>query len=665
MIAITGVVAAVVCYSINTVTIVQNRVMNGRQPTVEATAGVLNGVNDTLASLRGYMILGGEKFTSGRATAWQSLDQDIAALDKLSKKWTNPKNVQRLAELKQVLGEFRDAQQSVEDICQTEENQPALKMLLTEAAPRATKMLEAVTGLINEEKTLEPTADRKKLLATLADSRGSLAVGLASIRAYLLSGDQKFADAFDAKWEINTARLESLREASDLFTPTQSEWFAQYEEFRTEFDPLPAKMFAIRGSRDWNVANKLLGVEAAPRGARAKELLSVMLKDQASLMATDADLLASKSRLLQLTVIGAAIIAAIIGVLVAWFITRSIVRPINKTVDAIRSLAEGNLTERLENSSKDELGDLARQFNLFVENLQSIIRDITGNAQTLAGSSTQLSSTATQLASGAEETTNQSNSVASAAEELSTNMTNMSASSEQMTSNVKTVASAVEEMTASISEIAKNAEQASTVACGAAQLVEVSNTNIEQLGTAADEIGNVIETIQDIAEQTNLLALNATIEAARAGDAGKGFAVVATEVKELAKQTADATEDIRGRIEGIQGSTGKAVDSIGQISEVITQVNDVSKTIASAVEEQSITTREIAQNITQTSDAAQTVSVSVAESASATQEITRNITSVDQAARETAQGASQTQTASGELTGMADKLQSLVRQFTV
>ena len=154
-----------------------------------------------------------------------------------------------------------------------------------------------------------------------------------------------------------------------------------------------------------------------------------------------------------------------------------------------------------------------------------------------------------------------------------------------------------------------------------------------QLGAAADEIGKVIEVIQDIAEQTNLRALNATIEAARAGEAGKGFAVVATEVKELAKQTASATDDIRRRIEGIQNSTGESVRAIGEISEVIKNVNEVSRTIASAVEEQSITTREIAQNVAQTTTAAEAVSRGVAESASACQEVTRNISQVDQANR--------------------------------
>jgi len=358
-------------------------------------------------------------------------------------------------------------------------------------------------------------------------------------------------------------------------------------------------------------------------------------------------------------------IAAILVTLIAVGITRGIVGPLRKGVQFAEMVAKGDLTQQVDIDQEDEVGVLAKALNGMAKDLQTTMRDMSNNAGTLSGASTELSATATELAGGAEETTAQSATVASAAEEMSTNMNNMSASTEQMTGNVKTVASAVEEMTASISEIAKNAEQASTVANDAAQLVDVSNTNIGQLGTAADEIGKVIETIQDIAEQTNLLALNATIEAARAGDAGKGFAVVATEVKELAKQTADATEDIRGRIEGIQSSTGKAVESTGQISNVIQQVNDISRTIASAVEEQSVTTKEIARNITQTSDAAALVSTGVAESASASQEITRNIAGVDQAARQTSQGASQTQTASGELSKMAEQIQSLVGQFKV
>ncbi len=367
-----------------------------------------------------------------------------------------------------------------------------------------------------------------------------------------------------------------------------------------------------------------------------------------------------------LILLGTVATLVILGVLaLVWTITQNIVGALNQSVDFAEKIAGGDLTNQLKSTRKDEIGKLMGALSTMGGNLREIVQNLGENASTLANSSKDLSDTSAQLTSGAEETTNQSTSVASAAEEMSTNMTNMAGSTEQMTASVKTVASAVEEMTASISEIARNAEQASTVAGSASRLAETSNDSIQHLGTAANEIGQVIETIQDIAEQTNLLALNATIEAARAGDAGKGFAVVASEVKELAKQTAEATEDIRQRIEGIQGSTGEAVDSVRQISDVIGQVNDVSKTIASAVEEQSITTKEIARNISQTSDAAQTVAVGVAESATATQEITENITHVDSNARKTATNAQRTEESGQELNKLAGELRTTLGKFTI
>ncbi len=375
------------------------------------------------------------------------------------------------------------------------------------------------------------------------------------------------------------------------------------------------------------------------------------------------------ARLTIWSVIGAFIVCVVLGTLAA-ILGKRISGGIRQTADTLKDLAQGDgdLTVRFELKDiehEDEVGRMHRHFNDFVDKIRSVIVDISNNAQTLVSSATQLSQTATQLASGSEETTAQSTSVAAAAEQMSTNMQGMASGTEEMSANVKTVAAAVEEMTASISEVAKNAEHAAQIAGEASNLAQTSNQNIGQLGEAADAIGKVIETIQDIAEQTNLLALNATIEAARAGDAGKGFAVVANEVKDLAKQTAEATEDIRHRIEGIQSSTGLAVTSIGNISEVIAKVNEVSRTIASAVEEQSITTREIAQNVAQTATAAETVSTGVQQSASAAQEITHNIARVDDAARQGAEGAGKTQTASEQLSGLGQQLQHLVDQFKV
>ncbi len=346
-------------------------------------------------------------------------------------------------------------------------------------------------------------------------------------------------------------------------------------------------------------------------------------------------------------------------------VTRSITVPVRDTVAAFKRFAEGDLNHRLEVTTADEMGELRGAVNGLTDKLRAMIGRMETCSTDLNGASSQLSETAAQLAAGAEETTGRSGSVAAAAEEMSANMQSMATSTSQMLENVRTVTTSVEQMTAAISEVARSAEQAASVADGAARLARTGSSKIDQLGTAATEVGAVIELIQDIAEQTNLLALNATIEAARAGEAGKGFAVVATEVKQLARQTAEATENIRGRIEAIQNSAQDAVQAIAEISDVVGKVNDVSRTIASAVEEQSITTRQIAQNVAQASTSAEAVSLNIAETATAAQEVTRNIAGVDQNARRTAADADRTRSAGDNLAQLAGQLSGLVGQFHV
>ena len=265
------------------------------------------------------------------------------------------------------------------------------------------------------------------------------------------------------------------------------------------------------------------------------------------------------------------------------------------------------------------------------EEMARIMDQVNASASTLGSSAEELTAVSTQMASNAEETSAQANVV--------------SAASEQVSKNVQTVSTGVEEMNAAIREIAKNASDSARVAQQAVTTAATANTTISKLGDSSAEIGKVIKVITSIAEQTNLLALNATIEAARAGEAGKGFAVVANEVKELAKETAKATEDISRKIEAIQGDTRGAVDSIRKIGEVITQINDISNTIASAVEEQTATATEMSRN--------------VAEAAKGTAEIAQNITSVAQAAQNTTQGATNCQQAAAELSRMAAELQQL------
>jgi len=268
------------------------------------------------------------------------------------------------------------------------------------------------------------------------------------------------------------------------------------------------------------------------------------------------------------------------------------------------------------------------------ESLQAVLGKVAENSSAMATASEELTSVSTMMSSNAEETSAQSNVV--------------SAASEQVSRNVQTVATAVEEMSASIKEIAKNASDGAKIASSAVQVANSTNNTIAKLGESSAEIGKVIKVITSIAQQTNLLALNATIEAARAGEAGKGFAVVANEVKELAKETAKATEDISQKIEAIQGDTNGAVEAIGQISGIISQMNDLSNSIAGAVEEQSATTNEMGRN--------------VSEAAKGVSEITQNIAAVAQAAQSTTDGAINVQQAAAELSRMAAELQQVVSQ---
>jgi methyl-accepting chemotaxis protein len=319
-------------------------------------------------------------------------------------------------------------------------------------------------------------------------------------------------------------------------------------------------------------------------------------------------------------------------------VTLSITRGLDSFSTQFRKMAEANdLTSRVDQDRKDEIGDLGRCLNLFVAKVHDILAQIARATQEVSGASTELSSTSQMISANSEETSAQAKVVSDA--------------TAQVSQNLHTVATGAEEMGTSIKEIAKNATEAAKVATSAVKVAETTTATVSKLGDSSMQIGQVIKVITSIAQQTNLLALNATIEAARAGEAGKGFAVVANEVKELAKETAKATEDISRKIEAIQTDTKAAVEAISTISGVIHQINDISSTIATAVEEQNATTNEMSRN--------------VSEAAQGSGEITSNIAGVAQAAESTSRGAGDTQKAAQQLVETSAELRRLVEQFKI
>jgi methyl-accepting chemotaxis protein len=336
-------------------------------------------------------------------------------------------------------------------------------------------------------------------------------------------------------------------------------------------------------------------------------------------------------------VISLIVAGLVVGVAAAMGIARLITRPLARCVKVLMSIRDGDLTVRTGLTGKDEVGVLAQALDTSTAAVAGMVRQVAENAHHVAAASEELSAVSVQMSQAAEETSAQAGTVSDAAGQVSR--------------NVETVAAGADEMGVAIREIADSATQAATVSAQAAQTVERTNGIVANLGRSSTEITSVVQTITAIAEQTNLLALNATIEAARAGEMGKGFAVVASEVKDLAQETARATDDITRRIGAIQQDTDQAVTAIGEIAEVTVRINDYAATIAAAVEEQTATTNEMAR--------------SVAEASASAGDIAGNIVGVAESAGATATGATETQTTAQELARMAEELHQTISVYRV
>lgn len=344
-----------------------------------------------------------------------------------------------------------------------------------------------------------------------------------------------------------------------------------------------------------------------------------------------------------------------------------IVGSLRSMIASFKDIAEGegDLTKRIAISGKDEISELAGWFNTFIDHLQKIILSISKNTTSVGEQSQNLSTVAASLSENARETSDKSDNVAAAAEEMSTNMNSVASAMEQSTTNTGMVASAAEEMTATINEIAKNAEEAHKISEDAVNQANTTSERMVELGNAAEAISKVTETITEISEQTNLLALNATIEAARAGEAGKGFAVVANEIKELAKQTAEATLDIKKQIDGVQGTTNVTVEDIKQITSIINSVNELIATISTSVGEQSAATEEIANNINQAAQGLGEVNENVSQVTVVAGSITEDISLVNSASKEISESSKNVDTSSADLRQTAEQLKKILAQFKV
>ena len=445
-------------------------------------------------------------------------------------------------------------------------------------------------------------ADRDGYLSDYSDQVSLVTRGIAQLDREL--GTSKDWAAFKSAWAayvrlVDTKQIPSIK-ANQIATFSQ--------DYKSEVLPVA-----------WDMANALDATT------------------QASIAHSDSLAAASRSSATGAGVLVAAILAAgaALAIVLGLIVANAIRRPLRRVQGALEAMANRDLTVDADVHSSDEVGDMAQALEKAQRNVREIIARVVASSDAVAASSEELSTSSAQIAAASEESSTQAAVVAAATEQLS--------------ANVQTVAAGSEQMDSSIREIAVNANEAARVAAAAVAAAETTNATISALGTSSQEIGNVVKVITSIAAQTNLLALNATIEAARAGEAGKGFAVVANEVKELAQETSRATEDIVHRVDAIQADTESAVVAIGQIKEIISSINDAQLTIASAVEEQTATTNEMARN--------------VSEAASGSDEIASNINGVAAAAGSATQALAQSRQAIDELARMSAELRSEVSTF--
>jgi methyl-accepting chemotaxis protein len=431
---------------------------------------------------------------------------------------------------------------------------------------------------------------------------------LENVKKMLENGASRWDAAEAEQWREAAQQVDAFIKAMDQCNVDAQ---ALRKEIRGTLFPLPGKMLDLARSMSTRSWQTMQG------------------------MSTE---IATSTKQGQWLVLTALLVAGIIGLILPFAVNRSITKPLGHTVQALRDIAEGegDLTQRVAITSQDEIGELGRWFNTFVTKIQQTVASIGDNTHSLAGASDALTTANQRMASNAEDTAMQAKVVAEIAQ--------------QVREHVEIVTKAAEDLEGCVQDIARNTTDATRIISQAVQVAETTSTTVSKLGESSREVGQVVKVITSIAEQTNLLALNATIEAARAGEAGKGFAVVANEVKDLAKQTAESTEDISRKIVAIQGDARAAVEAIGQITTIIHRVNETSTTIASAVEEQNVTTAEIGRNMGEAyrgcAEIAQLVNERVAASA---QETVVRVETVQQTAEQLAQ--------------MAVRLQQLVGQF--
>jgi methyl-accepting chemotaxis protein len=588
---------------------INKRLVELRIPTANVTLSMLNGVNHSLAALRGWIILGKPKFKDQRKLAWKTLNENILKMEEYSKNWTNPNNVEISKKLISNFKEFSQFQTEIENVANSIDNTPAVKILMVEAAPKANIMLESITNVINIESKLPATKERKKLLGIMADVRGTTARSLANIRAFLLSGDQKFQKRFQVMWTKNRKRVNQIKAKKGLFAGKQRRELNKYLEARNKFKNLPKRMFDIRNGDSWNLANKWLGTKAAPIAFKIKNLLATMAENQTQLMNNDG---AESSDL-----VGSLLTIEywILGIGTALILLFNFI---------VMSSVKGTLNEIT---------------NKMIQGMEKI----TGLASRIDFLGSGLSASSEQQAASMEETSSTMNEIdAMVTRNMEESNKSSTLASDSFT-EVNSGADKIKEMINAVVGIQACNEKIE-------MKIDASNEKMSEIVSIIRTIGEKTKVIDDIVFQTKLLSFNASVEAARAGEHGKGFSVVAEEVGNLAQMSGKASTEICDMLETSVVAVGKVGEEQKREMEVL--IAESRKSIQHGInlgEESRVILESIVSNIDSLQGSIKEIASASAEQSSGVTEISKAIVEVNNATRENSRMSHESATISSDL----------------
>ncbi len=662
---------------------------------IEHATTILGSAVDMETGMRGYLLAGQDAFLAPYTNGYKAFKEEINGLKNTVS--DNPAQVTLLTEIEQNISEWvKNVTEPTIELRRhigNAKNMDNMADLVGEARGKVyfDKFRGQIATFIEREETL--LAKRSKENAgtssygTQNDSakwvnhtqtviKEAMGIEAAAVdmetgmRGYLLAGKEDFLNPYNEGGKMFNEKLERLKKTVNdnpvqvgLLTEIQ-ENIGAWKEKVTE--PAIELRKLIGDAKTMNDMADLIG-EA--RGKvyfdKFRGQIGTFIEREQALMEIRQQGASDTASNAKMMIIVGTLAIIIISLLISGFVIGAITKPIGQAVALANSLAKGDMTQRLQADTKDEVGILSAALNKIADDLGTMLKQIQNGTDVLAESSHNLSTVSTELSETSDETSSRANTVASASEELSMNMNSISASMEQSSTNVGMVATATEEMSATVNEIAQNAAKAKEISENAVEQSKKTSEKITVLESAAVKIGKVTEAITEISEQTNLLALNATIEAARAGEAGKGFAVVANEIKDLAKQTAGATVDIKNQINEMQGTTSETIIDIQSISDIINNINDVISTIATAVTEQSAATSEISENVAQASAGITEVNENVAQSSIAVQEVNRDINEISSGSGEINKNSQNVNQSANELSKLAEDLTDLVSRFKV